>query len=108
MSQQAPKPVWHQSIQERHPDFIEAVEELGAAVRKAGPLEDKEAHLVQLGAAAALRSEGAVHSHARRALESGATPEEVRHAIMLVTSTIGFPNVAAALSWVDDIVIKHH
>ncbi|WP_303905460.1 carboxymuconolactone decarboxylase family protein [Thiohalomonas denitrificans] len=107
MSEQAPKPGWHQSIQERYPGFIEAVDELGAAVRKAGPLEDKMAHLVQLGAAAALRSEGAVHSHARRALESGATPDEVRHAIILVTSTIGFPNVAAALSWVDDVVAKH-
>ncbi len=108
MPQQAQKPGWHQSMQARHPEFIHAVEELGTAIRQAGPLEDKIAHLVQLGAAATLRSEGAVHSHARRALESGATPEEVRHAVMLVTSTIGFPNVAAALSWVDDVLAKHH
>ena len=57
-------------------------------------------------ASAALRSEGAVHSHARRALEAGATAEEVRHALIAVTSTIGFPNVTAALSWVEDVFRK--
>jgi alkylhydroperoxidase/carboxymuconolactone decarboxylase family protein YurZ len=45
-----------------------------------------------------------VHSHARRALKAGAKPDEVRHAIVLLTSTIGFPVVSAALSWVDDVV----
>lgn len=105
---QTPKPGWHRTIEARHPDFIHAVEELGEAVRRSGPLEDKTAHLVQLAAAATLRSEGAVHSHTRRALEAGATPDEVRHAVMLVTSTIGFPNVAAALSWVDDVLVKRH
>ena len=57
---------------------------------------------MQLAAAAAIRSEGSVHSHARRATEAGATPEEIHHAILLLTSTIGFPTVAAALSWIDD------
>jgi alkylhydroperoxidase/carboxymuconolactone decarboxylase family protein YurZ len=63
-------------------------------------------HLVQLGAAAALRSEGAVHSHARRALEAGASAAEIHHALLLLTSTIGFPTVVAAMTWVDDIIDK--
>ncbi|HWN37859.1 MAG TPA: carboxymuconolactone decarboxylase family protein, partial [Gammaproteobacteria bacterium] len=37
-----------------------------------------------------------------RAQKAGATPDEINHAILLLTSTIGFPAVAAALSWVDD------
>ena len=53
-------------------------------------------------AAAAAHSEGSVHSHARRARKAGATADEIAHAILLLTSTIGFPAVAAALSWVDD------
>lgn len=61
-------------------------------------------HLVQLAAAAAVHSEGAVHSHARRALSSGASGEEVRHALLSLTSTIGFPNVTAALSWAEDVL----
>jgi alkylhydroperoxidase/carboxymuconolactone decarboxylase family protein YurZ len=44
-----------------------------------------------------------VHSHARRARAAGATPEEIQHAVIALTSTIGFPNVMAALSWIKDV-----
>jgi len=88
----------------KHPEFLSAVESLGKAAKKAGPLDEKTAHLIQIAGAAAIRSEGSVHSHAARALEAGAQSEEIYHAIILLTSTIGFPNVMAALSWVDDIV----
>ena len=97
-------PKFYLSIQEKHPKFMHAVQELGKVVRQEGPLDDKTAHLVQLAAATALRSEGAVHSHAKRAVQAGAKPEEVAHAIILLTSTIGFPTVSAALSWVADVI----
>jgi alkylhydroperoxidase/carboxymuconolactone decarboxylase family protein YurZ len=83
---------------------MRAVEQLGRAVKDAGPLDEKTGHLVQLAAASASSSEGAVHSHVRRALDAGASPQEIRHAVILLTSTIGFPRVAAALSWVDDVL----
>lgn len=93
-------------IKERHGDLIEAVEALSKAARTSGPLDEKTGHLIQLGAAAAIHSIGSVRSHATRALASGATLDEIRHAITILTSTIGFPTVAAALSWVDDVVEK--
>ena len=96
----------YQLMKRRFPALMSAVEQLGEAAAGAGPLDEKTKELVQLGAAAALRSEGAVHSHARRALEQGASADEVRHAIALLTSTIGFPTVAAALSWADDVIDK--
>ena len=96
-------PGWYQILNKRHPKFILALEELGKAIRQAGPLDEKTAHLIQLAAAAAIRSEGAVHSHVRRATEIGVKPEEIHHAIVLLTSTIGYPNVAAALRWAEDI-----
>ena len=96
-------PKWYTLLMERHGKFMAAVEDLGKVVRQEGPLDDRTAHLVQLAAAAALRSEGAVHSHARRAVEAGAKPEELYHTIILLTSTIGFPTVSAALNWVADI-----
>ena len=89
-------------LAQRYPDVLAGVSKLGEAVKRAGPLEPKVCELVQLAAAAAIRSEGSVHSHARRASEAGATQDEIRHAILLLTSTIGFPTVAAALSWIDD------
>jgi AhpD family alkylhydroperoxidase len=91
-------------MQKRYPDMMNALEALGAATTAAGPLDERTSQLIQLGAAAATRSEGAVHSHTRRALKAGASPDDVRHALVLLTSTIGFPNVVAALSWADDIL----
>ena len=97
-------PGWYSFIKENHGKFISALEQLGETVRQEGPLDEKTSHLIQLGAAAAIRSEGAVHSHARRALKAGAKPEEIYHAVLLLTSTIGFPNTSAALSWVFDVL----
>ena len=97
-------PGWFVRIKREFPDFFNAVEGLGKAVRQDGPLDEKTGHLVQLAAAAASRSEGAVHSHVRRALEAGATREEVFHTLILLTSTIGFPPVSAALRWAADII----
>ncbi len=93
-------------IQRKYRGVIKAVEGLGKAAKSAGPLSKKTAHLIQLAAAAAIRSEGSVHSHARRAQEAGAKPDEIRHAVILLTSTIGFPTVSAALSWVEDVLEK--
>jgi 4-carboxymuconolactone decarboxylase len=97
-------PKWFDYVEQKHPKFMNAVEQLGKAVREEGPLDEKTSNLIQLAAAAAIRSEGAVHSHTKRALEAGAKKEEITHAIVLLTSTIGFPNVSAALSWADDVM----
>lgn len=102
---QQPAPLYLK-LKERYGDLIEAVETLGKAARNSGPLDDKTGHLIQLGAAAAIHSRGSVCSHASRALDSGATLAEIQHAIIVLTSTIGFPTVAAALSWVDEMVEK--
>lgn len=90
--------------QHKRGQFIDAVETLGKALKGQGPLDPKTAHLVQLAASIAIHSEGGVHSHVRRAVESGATPDEIYHAIILLTSTIGFPTVSAALSWAEDVL----
>jgi len=97
-------PGWYSHIRDNHGDFLQALENLGEVVRRQGPLDEKTSHLIQLAAAAAIRSEGSVHSHARRAIKAGAKPEEVYHAVILLTSTIGFPNTSAALSWVHDVL----
>lgn len=100
----AKPPDFYLHLKEEQPAFFDAWDAIGAAVRGAGPIDNKMAHLVQLAASAAIRSEGAVHSHTRRALEAGATPQEVRQALMLTAPTIGFPNVIAALSWAEDVL----
>jgi AhpD family alkylhydroperoxidase len=94
----------YRNLKQQYPDYLDAVEALGTAVRHAGPLDEQVVQLIQLGAAAAIHSEGAVHSHTRRALEAGATPEQIRHTLIALTSTIGFPTVVAAISWAEDVM----
>ena len=89
---------------QEHQKIAKAVEEVGKAAKQAGPIDAIKSQLIQLAAAASIRSEGAVQSQARRAREAGANKEEIHHAILLLTSTIGFPTVVAALSWVDDVL----
>jgi 4-carboxymuconolactone decarboxylase len=97
-------PGWYDMQRRRHPGVIDAYENLGRACRAAGPLDGRTAALVKLGIAVGSRLEGAVHSHVRRSLEAGASADECRHVILLATTTIGFPAMMAALSWVEDVV----
>ena len=99
-------PKMYTSIRERYEELADAVENLGKAARASGPVDEKTSHLIQLAAAAAIRSEGSVHSHVRRAMESGASQDEVYHTLVLLTSTIGFPAVSASMSWADDVIRK--
>lgn len=94
----------YNEINSRFPDIFKAHEELGSALKKAGPLSKKNIHLIQLAAAGAIQSEGSVHSHTRRAIKAGATEEEIYHTLISLISTIGFPRTMAALSWARDII----
>ena len=94
----------YDDISTRYPDVMGAIDKLGTAVRESGPLDEKTSHLIQLAAAAAAKSEGSVHSHTRRALKAGAKREEIYHALLLLISTIGFPQAMAAISWSRDVI----
>jgi 4-carboxymuconolactone decarboxylase len=87
-----------------YPAYFEALEKLGETIRETSPLPENTMCLINLAAAAAIQSEGSVHSHTRRAVEAGCSPEEIRHSILLLTSTIGFPRTMAAMSWVNDLL----
>ncbi len=96
----------YRKIQDKFPEVMNAHEEAGRLCKEAGPLDAKTCNLIQLAACVALRSEGGVHSHARRAIEAGASKDEVLQTIALLINTVGFPTTAAAFSWVGDLVEK--
>ncbi len=100
-----PRP--YKQFRQEHPDVWQAYEELGARSAQEGPLEPKVRELIKLGMAASQGSESAVHSHTHRALEAGATPEEIEHALLLGITTIGFPTTMAALSWAKAAIQIH-
>jgi len=89
-------------IADDYPEVWRAYAGLGSACADAGPLGARERRLVKLALAIGAESEGAVHSHARRALEEGIAPDELEHVALLTIATLGFPAAAAALSWIRD------
>lgn len=93
-----------QRFHEDFPGVASAYESLGSEVHRAGPLDEKTRALIKLGISTGARLEGAVHSHTRKALEAGATPAEIRHAVLLALPTLGLPSTIAALTWVDDVL----
>lgn len=85
------------------PDVWEAYAALGEACASAGPLDQKTIRLVKLALAIGAASEGAVHSHVRRAIAEGATAEELKQIALLAIPTLGFPRAMAVLTWIEDI-----
>lgn len=99
-------PVAAADLAEAYPDVWEAFTRLGEACGKAGPLEGRTRHLIKIAVAIAARSEGATHSHVRRALADGVSVEEIRHAALLIVPTLGFPQAVAGLTWIEDVTAR--
>lgn len=93
----------YEDFRKEFPAIGRAYDEITGLTAEAGPLGEKTAQLVRLGMAIAAGLEGAVHSHVRRALEAGATRDEVRHVGLLALTTVGFPRMMAGLTWIDDV-----
>ena len=91
-------------VRKKYPKVFQAYDALGVATAEAGPLTGHVRALVKLAIAVGGQMEGAVHSHTRRALEAGCTAKEIRHVVLLGTTTLGFPTMMKTLSWVDDVL----
>lgn len=88
----------------RYPEVEKAHTELSLAVNRQGPLDERSQRLFRLGVAVGAQSQGGVKSQARRALQEGFTPEELRHAALLALSTAGFPAMIAAAEWIEQVL----
>lgn len=86
-----------------HPDVWGAYSALGEAVSDAGPMSARERRLVKLALAIGAASEGAVHSHTRRALEEGISTQELDQVALLAIGPLGFPRAVAARTWIKDL-----
>jgi 4-carboxymuconolactone decarboxylase len=93
-----------QKFSQKYSKIFAAYESLAGECHKVGPLNERERTLVKLGVAAGSHMEGAVHSQVRKALDLGINPDEIRHAILLSTTAIGFPGMMAAFTWAEDIL----
>lgn len=83
----------------RFPVLGEAHQRIGREVESLGPLDAKGCSLVKIGISLGAGLESALRSHVRRAMQAGATREEIEQAILLGMNTVGFPRTVAAWSW---------
>jgi len=86
----------------RYPELANAHEQIAKAVDAAGPLDAKTCSLVKIGLSVGAGLESATRSHVRRALQNGATMQEIEQAILLAMNTCGFPRTVAAWSWAQE------
>lgn len=97
-------PKKYRQFMESHPAVGRAYKAFGQAAIAAGPLSTREVGLVKLAISLGARLEGGAKSHARKALEAGATPDELRHVAILCAPTIGFPAMMAGLSALNEVL----
>lgn len=91
-------------LAEQHPEIWSAYSSLGAACAEAGPLTDREKRLVKLALAIGAASEGAVHSHSRRAKTEGVENAALTQVALLAIGTLGLPRTVAAKTWIEDVL----
>lgn len=90
-------------VAKENPGLWRAFQALGAATGAAGPLSEREQRLVSLALALGGDSEGATHSHARRGVADGLSPQELEHVAFLAITTLGWPQAIRGLTWIRDV-----
>ena len=91
-------------LADNYPSVWQAYAALGRATAEAGPIDARTRRLVKLALAIGASSEGAVHSHARRALDEGVTAKELMQVALLAIGTLGLPQAVKGLTWIEDII----
>jgi len=75
------------------------------AIAEAGPLEPKYRELINVAGFVVEKNERGFRTHCSRALQAGATPEEVRQTIcLLLGASAGAAVVANALEWAEELI----
>ncbi|EKE44562.1 hypothetical protein OCGS_1400 [Oceaniovalibus guishaninsula JLT2003] len=90
------------TIADKHPDVWAAYSALGKATANAGGLTAREKRLVKLALSLGAASEGAVHSHTRRALKEGIAVADLEQVALLGIGPLGFPQAVAGYTWIGD------
>jgi alkylhydroperoxidase/carboxymuconolactone decarboxylase family protein YurZ len=98
-------PAAYRRFREHYPELAVTLDEVTAAVDRAGPLTAHAQRLIKLGIAVGAVSDDAVRHNARHALAAGATPDELRHVALLALTTVGLPTTVAALATLDEVLL---
>ncbi len=102
----APPPTFRAFIA-KYPDLGRAHESVAQSVNSVGPLDARTLALIKIGICVGAGLESALRSHVRRALQHGASTEEVEQSILLGMNTVGFPRTVSAWSWAQEQFSRH-
>lgn len=87
------------SFKEDFPKVYSDHEALGKEIHeKSGPLPEKVRWLIKIAISGASRHPLALETHITKARETGVTDEEIKHALLLLIQTTGFPTFMEAYS----------
>lgn len=81
------------------PTVYEGHEVLGKVIHEqSGPLPEKVRRLIKVAVSGASGHTIALETHIAKAREAGATEDEIKHALLLIIQTTGFPMFMEAYS----------
>ncbi|GAB1692210.1 carboxymuconolactone decarboxylase family protein [Krasilnikovia sp. M28-CT-15] len=88
---------------DRFPEVAEAQGAVAKAVRDRTPFDERTDRLLKLAMAIGAQAQGAVKSNVRKALQAGASLDEVRAVALAAITTCGFPTAIAAMGWIEEV-----
>jgi len=81
------------------PQVHELNEALGKEIHeKSGPLDEKTCWMLKIAISATCKEERALETHIKKARAAGATEDEIKHILLLLIQTVGFPAFMKAYS----------
>jgi 4-carboxymuconolactone decarboxylase len=79
-------------FKEEFPEVHQKHEALGKEVHEnGGPLPEKSRWLIKMAISAACNHKRALETHIRKARAAGINEDEIKHALLLLIPTVGFP-----------------
>jgi len=92
-------------FKEEFPEVYARHEALGKEVHEnAGPLDEKSRWLIKIAISSACNHKRALATHIQKAREAGVADEEIKHALLLLIPTAGFPTFMKAYAVLDNMV----
>ena len=86
-------------FKEEFPEVQQRYEELGKEIHgKVGPLGENSRWLIKIAISAACNHKRALATHIKKALAAGVSDAEIKHALLLLIPTAGFPVFMKAYS----------
>jgi 4-carboxymuconolactone decarboxylase len=91
-------------FKEEFPEVYKKHEELGKIIHEeSGPLAPQTRWLIKIAVSAACGHQRALETHIRKALAADIALEEIKHALLLLIPTAGFPSFMKAYTVLDRI-----